>query len=158
MARLQELQYTVSGGTKVISGVSLSPRSTRGYLRTSLRCKQESARYTWIWIVFDLIMCKILSFFFVLSSFLSKQYSNGFSVCVSLIWRIKNATSKKSPVGKFPAHTGGLSLSLSLSLWTNRRNGLNGLFFLSFNSNSIWFILNWGKGKRECMLLLGSHL
>lgn len=45
MARLQELQYTVAGGTKVISGVSLSPRSTRGYLRTSLRCKQESARY-----------------------------------------------------------------------------------------------------------------
>ncbi|KAK9919821.1 hypothetical protein M0R45_028397 [Rubus argutus] len=44
MARLQELQYTVTGGTKVISGVSLSPRSTRGYMRTSLRCKQESAR------------------------------------------------------------------------------------------------------------------
>ncbi|KAF8394425.1 hypothetical protein HHK36_020633 [Tetracentron sinense] len=44
MARLQELQYTVSGGTKVISGVSLSPRSTRGYLRTSLRCKQETLR------------------------------------------------------------------------------------------------------------------
>ncbi|KAJ1387438.1 hypothetical protein SESBI_39960 [Sesbania bispinosa] len=44
MARLQELQYTVTGGTKVVSGVSLSPRSTRGYLRTSLRCKQESAR------------------------------------------------------------------------------------------------------------------
>ncbi|XP_059648536.1 microtubule-binding protein TANGLED [Cornus florida] len=44
MARLQELQYTVTGGTKVISGVSLSPRSTRGYLRTSLRCKQESLR------------------------------------------------------------------------------------------------------------------
>ncbi|OVA05491.1 hypothetical protein BVC80_441g267 [Macleaya cordata] len=44
MARLQELQYTVSGGTKVISGVSLSPRSTRGYLRTSIRCKQESLR------------------------------------------------------------------------------------------------------------------
>ncbi|KAJ7977974.1 microtubule-binding protein TANGLED-like [Quillaja saponaria] len=44
MARLQELQYTVAGGTKVISGVNLSPRSTRGYLRTSLRCKQESAR------------------------------------------------------------------------------------------------------------------
>ncbi|XP_010277932.1 PREDICTED: probable microtubule-binding protein TANGLED [Nelumbo nucifera] len=44
MARLQELQYTVSGGTKVISGVSLSPRSTRGYLKTSLRCKQESLR------------------------------------------------------------------------------------------------------------------
>ncbi|TQE05098.1 hypothetical protein C1H46_009250 [Malus baccata] len=37
MARLQELQYTVSGGTKVISAVSLSPRSSRGYLRTSLR-------------------------------------------------------------------------------------------------------------------------
>ncbi|KAM7478043.1 hypothetical protein LguiA_026256 [Lonicera macranthoides] len=44
MARLQELQYTVAGGAKVISGVSLSPRSTRGYLRTSLRCKQESLR------------------------------------------------------------------------------------------------------------------
>ncbi|KAL3573507.1 hypothetical protein D5086_024120 [Populus alba] len=44
MARLQELQYTVAGGKKVIDGVSLSPRSTRGYLRTSLRCKQESLR------------------------------------------------------------------------------------------------------------------
>lgn len=44
MARLQELQYTVSGGNKVISGITLSPRSTRGYLRTSLRCKQESLR------------------------------------------------------------------------------------------------------------------
>ncbi|KAE9615959.1 hypothetical protein Lal_00017347 [Lupinus albus] len=44
MARLQELQYTVAGGTKVVSGVSLSPRSTRAYLRTSLRCKQESLR------------------------------------------------------------------------------------------------------------------
>lgn len=44
MVRLQELQYTVNGGTKVLSGVSLSPRSTKGYLRTSLRCKQESAR------------------------------------------------------------------------------------------------------------------
>ncbi|XLS71162.1 hypothetical protein HN51_028027 [Arachis hypogaea] len=39
MARLQELQYTVTGGSKVVSGVSLSPRSTRGYLRTSLRCE-----------------------------------------------------------------------------------------------------------------------
>ncbi|KAL1833450.1 hypothetical protein ACET3Z_003101 [Daucus carota] len=44
VARLQELQYTVTGGRKVISGVSLSPRSTRVYLKTSLRCKQESAR------------------------------------------------------------------------------------------------------------------
>ncbi|KAK1697700.1 hypothetical protein QYE76_014397 [Lolium multiflorum] len=44
MARLQELQYTVAGGTKVVSGVSLSPRSTRGYLRTSIRCKQETVR------------------------------------------------------------------------------------------------------------------
>ncbi|XP_009588180.1 microtubule-binding protein TANGLED [Nicotiana tomentosiformis] len=44
MARLQELQYTVTGGNKVISGVTLSPRSTRGYLKTSLRCKQESLR------------------------------------------------------------------------------------------------------------------
>ncbi|KAK1370676.1 microtubule-binding protein TANGLED [Heracleum sosnowskyi] len=44
VARLQELQYTVTGGRKVISGVSLSPRSTRVYMKTSLRCKQESAR------------------------------------------------------------------------------------------------------------------
>lgn len=44
MARLQELQYTVTGGSRVVSGVSLSPRSARGYLRTSLRCKQESLR------------------------------------------------------------------------------------------------------------------
>ena len=44
MARLQELQYTVAGGAKVVSGVSLSPRSTRGYLRTSLRCKKETVR------------------------------------------------------------------------------------------------------------------
>ncbi|KAI5424329.1 hypothetical protein KIW84_030500 [Lathyrus oleraceus] len=38
MYRLQELQFTVSGG------LNLSPRSTRNYLRTSLRCKQESIR------------------------------------------------------------------------------------------------------------------
>ncbi|KAG9133123.1 hypothetical protein Leryth_023961 [Lithospermum erythrorhizon] len=44
MERLQELQYTVTGGNKVVSGITLSPRSTRGYLRTSLRCKQESLR------------------------------------------------------------------------------------------------------------------
>ncbi|KAJ8572888.1 hypothetical protein K7X08_009399 [Anisodus acutangulus] len=44
MARLQELQYTVTGGNKVISGATLSPRSTRGYLKTRLRCKQESLR------------------------------------------------------------------------------------------------------------------
>ncbi|KAE8684111.1 Microtubule-binding protein TANGLED [Hibiscus syriacus] len=44
MARLQELQYTVAGGTKVISGVKLSPGSTRAYFKTSLRCKQESLR------------------------------------------------------------------------------------------------------------------
>ncbi|TKY61497.1 microtubule-binding protein TANGLED [Spatholobus suberectus] len=46
MVRLEELQYMVAGGTKVVSGVSLSPRSTRGYLRTSPRCKQESVRKT----------------------------------------------------------------------------------------------------------------
>lgn len=45
MARLQELQNTVTGGNKVMSVVNLSPRSTRGYLKTSLRCKQESLRY-----------------------------------------------------------------------------------------------------------------
>ncbi|KAK9083947.1 hypothetical protein Scep_030418 [Stephania cephalantha] len=44
MARLQELQYTVSGGAKEVLGTTLSPRSTRGYLRTSIRCKQESLR------------------------------------------------------------------------------------------------------------------
>lgn len=44
MARLQELQHTVTGGTKLVAGVSLSPRSGRNYLRTSLRCKQESLR------------------------------------------------------------------------------------------------------------------
>ncbi|KAB1202261.1 putative microtubule-binding protein TANGLED [Morella rubra] len=71
MARLQELQYTVAGGAKVISGVSLSPRSTRGYLRTSLRCKQESVR-------------------------------------------IKNAASKISPVGKFPAQMAGEWRRMSL--------------------------------------------
>ncbi|RHN80771.1 hypothetical protein MtrunA17_Chr1g0191861 [Medicago truncatula] len=44
MARLQELQNTATGGNKVVSGVNLSPRSTIGYLKTSLRCKQESLR------------------------------------------------------------------------------------------------------------------
>ncbi|KAJ8425055.1 hypothetical protein Cgig2_006515 [Carnegiea gigantea] len=44
MARLQELQYTVTGGNKVVSGIKLSPRSTKAYLKTSLRCKQESLR------------------------------------------------------------------------------------------------------------------
>ncbi|KAF8038776.1 hypothetical protein BT93_B1355 [Corymbia citriodora subsp. variegata] len=44
MARLEELQYTVAGGRKVVAGVSLSPRSTRGYIKTSVRCKQESIR------------------------------------------------------------------------------------------------------------------
>lgn len=43
MARLQELQYTVKG-SKVHLGVNLSPRSTKGYMRMSLRCKQESLR------------------------------------------------------------------------------------------------------------------
>ncbi|KAD4179644.1 hypothetical protein E3N88_28235 [Mikania micrantha] len=44
MARLQELQYITGGTKKMISVVNLSPRSTRGYLKTSLRCKQESLR------------------------------------------------------------------------------------------------------------------
>ncbi|CAM8922900.1 unnamed protein product [Rhodiola kirilowii] len=44
MARLQELQFVVAGGNKVVAGVSLSPRSTRTYLKTSLRCKHESFR------------------------------------------------------------------------------------------------------------------
>ncbi|EOA30452.1 hypothetical protein CARUB_v10013577mg [Capsella rubella] len=71
MERLQELQYTIAGGTKVVSGVNLSPRSTRTYLKTSLRCKQETLR-------------------------------------------IKNATNKKSPVGKFPASSPGDWRKMSL--------------------------------------------
>ena len=79
MARLQELQYTVAGGTKMISGVSLSPRSTRSYLRTSLRCKQESARYIsdLDWFLFDYV--KNLSFIFCFHHFLM-QYQMGFSL------------------------------------------------------------------------------
>ncbi|XP_074312300.1 microtubule-binding protein TANGLED isoform X2 [Silene latifolia] len=42
MTRLQELQYTATGGNKVVNGVKLSPRSTKAYFKTSLRCKQES--------------------------------------------------------------------------------------------------------------------
>ncbi|GLJ14361.1 hypothetical protein SUGI_0232050 [Cryptomeria japonica] len=44
MARLQEIQCTIAGGSKLCGGIALSPRSTRGYLRTSLRCKEESLR------------------------------------------------------------------------------------------------------------------
>lgn len=44
LARLQELQYTANGGSKLSSGVNLTPQTTTSYLRTSLRCKQESAR------------------------------------------------------------------------------------------------------------------
>ncbi|KAL0744355.1 hypothetical protein Bca4012_085868 [Brassica carinata] len=71
MERLQELQYTIAGGNKVVSGVNLSPRSTRTYLKTSLRCKQETLR-------------------------------------------IKNATNKKSPIGKFPASSPGDWRKMSL--------------------------------------------
>jgi hypothetical protein len=53
MNRLQELQSTVSGGTKLVSGINLSPRSTRTYLRTSLRCKQESIRYNFFFWLFS---------------------------------------------------------------------------------------------------------
>lgn len=66
MSRLQELQFTVTGGNKVISGVSLSPRSTRGYLRTSLRCKQESVRYNFCFQI-------LLGFVWSLSSFFITQ-------------------------------------------------------------------------------------
>ncbi|MQL75403.1 hypothetical protein Taro_007762 [Colocasia esculenta] len=45
VARLQELQYDVSGGSKTVAGIRLSPRSTRGYLRTSVRCKQETLKF-----------------------------------------------------------------------------------------------------------------
>ncbi|KAL6558031.1 hypothetical protein OROMI_018381 [Orobanche minor] len=43
MARVQELQYTVTGGIKVRSGENLSPPS-RSYFQTNLRWKQESLR------------------------------------------------------------------------------------------------------------------
>ncbi|KAH9604997.1 hypothetical protein KSS87_016985, partial [Heliosperma pusillum] len=46
MARLQELQYTATGGNKVVNGVKLSPRSTKAYFKTSLRCKQETIMRT----------------------------------------------------------------------------------------------------------------
>ncbi|ESQ49541.1 hypothetical protein EUTSA_v10020613mg [Eutrema salsugineum] len=71
MERLQELQFTIAGGNKVVSGVNLSPRSTRTYLKTSLRCKQETLR-------------------------------------------IKNATNKRSPIGKFPASSPGDWRKMSL--------------------------------------------
>ncbi|KAL0923067.1 hypothetical protein M5K25_007112 [Dendrobium thyrsiflorum] len=40
ITRLQEIQFTVTRGTKIISGLKVSPRS----IRTSLGCKQESLR------------------------------------------------------------------------------------------------------------------
>ncbi|KAL8553787.1 hypothetical protein ACS0TY_002176 [Phlomoides rotata] len=81
MARLQELQYTVTGGTKAASLVSLSPRSSRNYLRTSLRCKHESLR-------------------------------------------LKSASSRRSPPGKLPVHTGCSSISLSKHL-SNKNTSLS---------------------------------
>ncbi|URD80929.1 hypothetical protein MUK42_02517 [Musa troglodytarum] len=72
MARLQELQCTVTGGTKVVAGVTLSPRSTRGYLRTSLVCKKESLRMR------------------------------------------NNASSRRSPAGKFQGSTNGEWRRMSL--------------------------------------------
>lgn len=71
MARLQELQYTVTGGNKVISGVTLSPRSTRGYLKTSLRCKQESLRYPEIRILTPYDFCTFFSFYSLINVFLT---------------------------------------------------------------------------------------
>ncbi|XP_077219109.1 putative microtubule-binding protein TANGLED [Tasmannia lanceolata] len=44
MARLQELQAMVSGGKKVFSAMDLTPRSTRGYLRATNVCNQQSQR------------------------------------------------------------------------------------------------------------------
>ncbi|KAL0923063.1 hypothetical protein M5K25_007108 [Dendrobium thyrsiflorum] len=41
ITRLQEIQFTVTRGTKIISGLKVSPRS----IRTSLGCKQESLRF-----------------------------------------------------------------------------------------------------------------
>ncbi|KAL8159503.1 hypothetical protein V2J09_001040 [Rumex salicifolius] len=87
MARLQELQYTVTGGNKVVAGVNLSPRSTRGYLKASLRCKQESVRY-----------CSSSSFF-------QLSRSNSVQNCLAEhsffnVARIKGG--KRSPAGKLP--------------------------------------------------------
>lgn len=67
MARLQELQYTVTGGAnKVVSGVNLSPRSTAVYLRTSLRCY-----FIFIITIFSLLLNNIetqIGFFFAKES------------------------------------------------------------------------------------------
>jgi hypothetical protein len=70
MNRLQELQSTVSGGTKLVSGINLSPRSTRTYLRTSLRCKQESIRYNFFFgffhtpiLIFQLLILNVTHVF-----------------------------------------------------------------------------------------------
>uniref|UniRef100_A0A0E0JZJ5 Microtubule-binding protein TANGLED1 n=1 Tax=Oryza punctata TaxID=4537 RepID=A0A0E0JZJ5_ORYPU len=45
MARLQELQYTVAGGAKVVSGVSLSPRSTRGMRATPAHKRSPNGKF-----------------------------------------------------------------------------------------------------------------
>lgn len=58
---------------------------------------------------------KTLRASFLLYTIFFSNILDGFSVFFLLIWRIKNAAAKKSPVGKFPAHSGGHSLSPSRS-------------------------------------------
>lgn len=99
MARLQELQYTVAGGAKVVSGVSLSPRSTRGYLRTSLRCKQETVRQMF-W------LCSPSEFG---PRFLAHACEFSVSDSDSCRRRMRGGASaqKRSPNGKFGGGVGG---------------------------------------------------
>ena len=145
MARLQELQYTVSGGTKVISGVSLSPRSTRGYLRTSLRCKQESARYTWIWIVFDLIMCKIFSYFLCFHHFCISNAQMGF-LCVSHWFE----GSRMLPLRNLQWGSFQLTQEVSLSLSLCEQIGEMGLMgFFFFLLTQTLFGLFWTEEKEK---------
>jgi microtubule-binding protein TANGLED1 len=98
MARLQELQYTVAGGAKVVSGVSLSPRSTRGYLRTSLRCKQETVRQVfWLYSPSE----------FGPRSWLTRANSVSYSDSCRRRMRGGASAQKRSPSGKFGGGVGG---------------------------------------------------
>ena len=127
--------------------MSLSPRSTRSYLRTSLRCKQESARYIsdLDWFLFDYV--KNLSFIFCFHHFLM-QYSNGFlfdlndqECCFLEISSGKVSSSHRR------------SLSLSLKHTHIEQIGEMG-FHLSTQTPFGW-LENWGKGKENICFYLG---
>ena len=119
MARLQELQYTVAGGKKVISGVSLSPRSTRGYMRTSLRCKQESLRCDFC-LFLALFLRKIRSFCCFWFGFVWIEL--GFC-CFAIQFEVSRVvtTAGNLHLGSFQQIQVSLSLSLSLSLFFKKK-------------------------------------